>query len=194
MSSLNTIAFLQQIQEECSMWTNLNATEDNWNNHATFRGLCMSIVSSLNDMLSNDLLGAGSGSISNSDLESVSTFQCNNLLYLHIWKNPLESAKDKSAQIVNSRAQSILGQISCLGSLIGEPHHMSTYGWPNSLCVTSLNNGHYTTIKSSKDNHPHAWLNNQSWCPWINTTNTCSACGQILNSGNKYIALRTYSN
>ena len=53
MSSFNAVVALQKSQEECSMWTNSDATEDDWNDRVTIRGLCMSIVNSLDDALSN---------------------------------------------------------------------------------------------------------------------------------------------
>ena len=108
MSSLATIVFLQQIQEECSIWTNLDTIKDDRNNCATIRGLCLSIVSSLDDALSDDVQG---DFISDTDSKSVSMFQWKNVLYSHIWKDHRESAKDRSAQVVNMRVQSILGQI-----------------------------------------------------------------------------------
>ena len=108
MSSLDTIIFLLQIQKECSIWTNLDTTKDDQNNCATIWGLCLSIVSSLDDALSDTVQG---DFISDTDLKSVSMFQCKNVLYSHIWKDHRESAKDRSTWVVNTRVQLILGQI-----------------------------------------------------------------------------------
>ena len=58
---------------------------------------------------------------------------CFNAILMRM-KESSQVCKRQICTIVNSHAQSILGQIGCPGSLIGDPCHMSTYGWPNIFC------------------------------------------------------------